>query len=404
MVELSLNQERCDFGQATARSRFSSLIRPFLLLGAFAIGCDRNQQAAKPPPDVEVLAVQQADVPVYGRWVGTLVGYVNADIRAQVTGYLVLQDYQEGEFVKTGHRLFQIDPRPFKAALDQAKGKLGQAKAQQGKTQLDVNRYTPLAAKGAVSKEDLDNAVQANLSAKADVEAAEAAVELAQVNLDFTKVASPIDGIAGLVNAQVGDLVGPTGPLLTTVSTVDPIKVIFTVSEQQYINFHHQHPGAQREVALRKLRLELILADGSIYPEIGRWGATQREVGIDTGSLQVQGIFANPGNFLRPGQFARVQTQLSVRTGALLVPQRAVAQVQGAYQVYVVDSQHKVHVVPVEVGERTGLNWVIEKGLKLGDTVVVEGLQKVREGVEVNPRPAQATAPSTNPATAAEKE
>jgi membrane fusion protein (multidrug efflux system) len=197
----------------------------------------------------------------------------------------------------------------------------------------------------------------------------------------------------------VGDLVGPAGPLLTTVSTVDPIKAIFTVSEQEYIHFHEQHPGAQREEALRKLKLELILADGSTYPEIGKWGATQREVGIETGALQVQGIFPNPGNFLRPGQFARVQAQLSVRKGALLVPQRAVAQVQGADQVDVVDSQNKVHVVPVQLGERTGLNIVIEKGLKPNDRVVVEGVQKVREGMEVNPHQAQVTEASTKPAT-----
>jgi membrane fusion protein (multidrug efflux system) len=389
-----------DFVRLSARSRFSSFIRPLLLLGAFAFGCDGKPQAAKPPPtDVEIVAVQQADVPVYGRWVGTLVGYVNADIRGQVTGYLLSQDYQEGEFVHKRDLLFQIDPRPFKAALDQAKGRLGQAKAQLGKTDLDVKRYTPLAANGAVSKEDLDNAVQANLSAQADVEAAEAAVELAQVNLDFTRVVSPIDGIAGLVNAQVGDLVGPAGPLLTTVSTVDPIKAIFTVSEQEYINFRHEHPGAQREAALRKLKLELILADGSTYPQTGKWGATQREVGIETGALQIQGIFPNPDNFLRPGQFARVQTQLSMRKGALVVPQRAVAQVQGADQVDVVDSQNKVHVVPVEVGERIGLNCVIEKGLKPNDRVVVEGVQKVREGMEVNPRLAQVTEASTKPAT-----
>jgi membrane fusion protein (multidrug efflux system) len=399
-MERIFKPERHAFARLSTRSRFSSFIPKLLLLGVFTFGCDGKKQAAKPPPtDVEVIAVQQADVPVYGRWVGTLVGYVNADIRGQVTGYLLSQDYREGDLVHKGDLLFQIDPRPFKAALDQAKGRLGQAKAQLGKTQLDVNRYTPLAAHGAVSKEDLDNAVQANLSAKADVEAADAAVELAQVNLDFTRVISPIDGIAGLVQAQVGDLVGPAGPLLTTVSTVDPIKAIFTVSEQEYIHFHEQHPGAQREEALRKLKLELILADGSTYPQIGKWGATQREVGIETGALQVQGIFPNPGNFLRPGQFARVQTQLSVRKDALLVPQRAIGQVQGADEVDVVDIQNKVHVVPVQVGERTGLNVVIEKGLKLGDRVVVEGVQKVREGMEVNPHQAQVTEASTKPAT-----
>src|SRR5258708_6072526 len=203
-MERTFIQQCDDFVRLSTRSRFSSFIPPLLLLGAIAIGCDGKQQATKaPPPDVEIVAVQQADVPVYGRWVGTLVGYVNADIRGQVTGYLLSQDYREGDLVHKGDLLFQIDPRPFKAALDEAKGRRGQAKAQMGKTQLDVNRYTPLAAHGAVSKEDLDNAVQANLSAQADVEAAEAAVELAQVNLDFTRVVSPIDGIAGPVNAQV---------------------------------------------------------------------------------------------------------------------------------------------------------------------------------------------------------
>lgn len=400
-----INQERNDPTQLSAPFGFSWFVSSLLLLGTVAIGCNGKQQAAKsPPPDVEVAPVEQADVPIYGRWVGTLVGYVNADIRAQVSGYLLSQDYQEGKFVQKGALLFQIDPRPFKAALDQAKGKLGQAKAQLGKTQLDVKRYTPLAANGAVSKEDLDNAVQANLAAQADVEAAEAAVEQAQVNFDFTRVVSPIDGIAGLVNAQVGDLVGPTGPLLTTVSTINPIKVIYTVSEQEYIGFRREHPGAQREEALEKLQLQLILADGSVYPQTGRWAATQREVGIETGSLQVQGLFPNPGNFLRPGQFARVQAQMSMRKGALLVPQRAVGQVQGGYQVDVVDGQNKVHVMPVDVGERVGLNWVIEKGLKLGDRVIVEGLQKVREGTEVNPRPAEVTAASTKPAIVEQKD
>ena len=405
-MERTLNRERYDSVQLPARCRFSWFIRPLLLLGALTSGCDDKQQAAAPPPpDVDVVAVQQADVPVYGRWVGTLVGYVNADIRGQVVGYLLSQDYQEGSFVHKGDLLFQIDPRPFKAALDQAKGKLGQTKAQLGKTQLDVKRYTPLAANGAISKEDLDNAVQANLAAQADVEAAEAAVEQAQINLDFTRVVSPIDGIAGLVNAQVGDLVGPSGPLLTVVSTVDPIKAIYTVSDQEYIGFRHDHPDpVELAQARANMKLELVLADGSIYPLAGKWGATQREVGIETGSLQIEGLFPNPGNFLRPGQFARVQAQMSVHKGALLVPQRAVAQTQGSDQVEVVDDQNKGHIVPVQAGETVGLNRVIEKGLKPGDSVVVEGLQKVREGTEVNPGPGKITEAATKPAIPGQKE
>jgi len=405
-MERRFNQGSYDLVGLPRRSLFSWFIPPLLLVGAFASGCDdKPQAAAPPPPDVDVVAVQQADVPVYGRWVGTLVGYVNADIRGQVVGYLLSQDYQEGSFVHKGDLLFQIDPRPFKAALDQAKGKLGQTKAQLGKTQLDVRRYTPLAANGAISKEDLDNAVQANLAAQADVEAAEAAVEQAQINLDFTRVVSPIDGIAGLVNAQVGDLVGPSGPLLTAVSTVDPIKAIFTVSDQEYIAFRRDHPDpAELAEARANLKLQLVLADGSIYPLPGKWGATQREVGIETGSLQIEGLFPNPGNFLRPGQFARVRGQLSVRKNALLVPQRAVAQVQGADQVDVVDGQNKVHIVPVEVGDVVGLNWVIEKGLKPGDRVIVEGLQKVHEAMVVNPRPVPAAGASTKPAAVGPKE
>jgi RND family efflux transporter MFP subunit len=358
-------------------------------------------------PEVEVVQVQQQDVPIYGEWIGTLDGLVNADVRAQVTGYLMQQAYQEGSFVRKGQLLFQIDPRPFQAALDQAQGQLAQAKATlataeavQGRTQLDVNRYTPLAKAEAASQQDLDNSVQNNLAAKATVENAkaqiqtyEAAVENAKINLDFTRLIAPIDGIVGQAQLQVGALVTPSSGAATSVSTVDPIRVYFTVSEPQYLDWRRRFPTEEsREQADRNLQLQLILADGSTYPHYGKFYFADRQVDVGTGSIRLAGLFANPGNVLRPGGYARVRAVVRTQHDALLVPQRAVSELQGAYQVAVVDGSGTVNIRTVTVGDRIGSKWVISEGLKPGENVVAEGIQKVREGMHVNAKPFAADA------------
>lgn len=354
------------------------------------------------PPSVEVVQVIQKDVPVYGEWIGTLDGLVNADVRAQVTGYLMEQAYQEGSFVKKGQLLFQIDPRPFQAILDQSQGELAQAtatlanaEAVQGRTELDVKRYTPLAEAQAASQQDLDNAVQNNLAAKATVETAQAqikttqaAVETAKINLDFTRLVAPIDGIAGQAQLQVGALVTPNSGPVTSVSTVDPIKVFFTVSEAEYLAWRRRFPtDATRAAADKALRLQMILADGSTYGHEGRFDFANREVDIGTGAIRIAGLFPNPENVLRPGGYARVRAVVRVDQNALLVPQRAVSELQGSYQVAVVDADNKVQIRPVTVGEQVGSNWTIADGLKPGERVVAEGTQKVRVGIVVSPRP-----------------
>ena len=360
------------------------------------------QAAPRSVPEVQVVQVQQQDVPIIYEWIGTLDGLVNADVRAQVTGYLLIQGYQEGSFVKKGQLLFQIDPRPFKATLDQAEGQLAQAKAQlsnaeavQGRTELDVKRYTPLAKEQAAPQQDLDNAVQNNLAATASVETAkaqiktsQAAVETARINLEFTRLVAPIDGIVGQAQLQVGALVGPAAGPVTSVSTVDPIKVYFTVGEPQYLAFRKRFPTeASTRADQKTLRIELVLADGSTYPHLGSFDFADRQVNESTGTIRIAALFPNPNNILRPGGFAKVRVFVDVQHDALLVPQRAVSELQGSYQVAVVDSDNRIGVRPVTVGVQTDNRWVISDGLKPGDLVVVEGTQKVRPGMQVNPKP-----------------
>jgi RND family efflux transporter MFP subunit len=355
-----------------------------------------------PSPDVQVVQVEQKDVPIFGEWIGTLDGFTNADVRAQVTGYLLRQGYQEGAFVKKGQLLFEIDPRPFQAAFDQADGQLAQAKAMlanaravQGRTELDVNRYTPLAKEQAASQQDLDNAIQNDLAARATVataqaqiKTAEAALETAEINLDFTRLVAPIDGIAGQAQLQVGALVNPGSGPVTSVSTVDPLKVYFTVSEREYLEWNRRFPTeTTRQAADKNLRLELILADGLPYPQQGTFYFADRQVNQSTGAIRIAGLFPNPGNILRPGGYAKVRTAVRVQQDALLVPQRAVAELQGGYQVAVVDGENKVSVRTVQVGERVGTQWIIAHGLKRGERVVVEGAQRLRPGMQVNPQP-----------------
>ena len=354
------------------------------------------------PPQVTVAPVVQKDVALYSEWIGTLDGFVNADVRAQVTGYLLQQDYKEGDPVNAGEMLFEIDPRPFQAALDQAEGQLAQATAQlanaqavQRRTQLDVNRYTPLAREQAASQQDLDNAVQNNLAALATVETtqaqiktAEAAVETAKLNLGFTRLTAPISGIAGQAQLQVGALVTTTTTPVTTVSTVDPIKVYFTVSESEYLAFNRRFPThGDREAQFKREPLDLILADGTTYAHPGYVYFADRAVDERTGSIRIAGLFPNPGNILRPGGYGKVRAANRIEKDALVIPQRAVSELQGGYQVAVVDSQNKVTIQPVEVGDRTGTDWIIKKGLKPGDRVVADGTQKVRPGMQVDPKP-----------------
>ena len=402
-----------------------------------SVGCSTSTQGAKTsePPVVEVVEVQQKDVPIYTEWVGTTDGYVNADIKAQVSGYLLKQDYTEGSFVKKGQLLFEIDPRPFQAMVDQgegqlaqANGQLAQAKAQltqaeaqlavveanQVRTQLDVDRYAPLAKQQAITQQDMDNATQNNVAAKAQVQAAKAqietaraqiqganaaiqavtaTVETAKLNLSFTRLTSPIDGLAGVAQQQVGALVSPAGGPVTTVSTVDPIKVNFTASEQEYLDFHRRYATpATLDAARKGLRLELILADGSIYNQTGTFYFADREVSTSTGSIRVAGLFPNHEELLRPGQYGRVRTTLKTKDGALLIPQRAVTEMQGTYQVAVVGSDNKISIRNVKTSDRVGSLWIVDDGLKPGERVVAEGVQKVRPGMTVNPKPYNAPA------------
>jgi membrane fusion protein, multidrug efflux system len=353
-----------------------------LIVLSMAVGCKKESPTAPPPPTVEVVSVNQKDVPIYKEWVGALDGYVNAVIRAQVAGYLIKQNYREGELVKKGQVLFEIDPRTFQASLDQAKGQLAQQKARHDTAKANLARIRPLAEKNAVSQKDLDDAVGAELSTRSSVEAAQAAVEEAQLNLGFTKITSPVDGIAGIAKAQLGNLVGPSMQTeLTSVSTVDPIKAYINVSEQEYLKVNASNPNPE------KIPLELILADGSVYPHKGHFALADRQIDPTTGTLKVGSLFANPGNKLRPGGYGLVRAVMSVKKGALLIPQRSVTDMQGKYLVAVVGADNKIAIRPVKVAERIGSDWIIEDGLKPGEKIVVEGTQKVKPDMVVNPQP-----------------
>ena len=419
---------------------------------AVVIGRERNRPPAPNSPlEVDVVQVKEEDVPLYSEWIGTTDGLINADIRAQVSGYLIRKDYTEGAFVRQGQLLFEIDPRPFEAVLNQAKADLAKAEAQRGqtlsqldqaeaqlaqansqllqaqanqqKTQLDVNKFTPLLARHAVTQQDVDNAVQSNEAAKAQVDAARsqikaaaaavgtarasivaadaqvnsssAIVKTAELNLGFTRIVSPIDGIVGIAAAQVGDLVSPTSDILTTVSTVHPIKVYFTVSEQEYLAYVKQNPTqAQRADAERQLELQLILSDGSTYPQVGRFYVADRQVDAQTGSIRVGAIFPNADNILRPGQYGRVRAITSIQKGALLVPQRAISQIQGLYRVAVVGNDNRVVLRTVTPGATVGQMWVVQDGLKPGEIVLVDGTQRIAPGTTVKPRPFVPTPPT----------
>jgi RND family efflux transporter MFP subunit len=356
-----------------------------LLLLLFA-ACSNKGAAAPPPPVVEVAAVVQQDTPIYGEWVATLDGFVNAQIQPRVPGYIIRQAYKEGSIVLKGDLLFEIDPRPFKAALDQAKAQLAQAKAQLGKASLDVERDKPLAEARAIARGQLDTEIQAKLGAEALVQAAKANVEQARLNMEFTQVTSLVSGIAGIAKVQIGNLVSPTS-VLTSVSQVDPIKAFFTVSEQEFTDFHRRFPTEQSvQEQRRRMPLELLLSDGSVYEHLGTIYFADREVNPATGAIRIAGVFPNPNNLLRPGSYGRVRASPKTYTGALLIPQKAVIELQGSHQVAVVGDDNKVSIRPVTVGERVGKLWIVTEGLKPGERVVIEGLLKVRDGSPVNVR------------------
>ncbi len=412
-----------------AQTRVSAGARPYfavactiLAIAAGSGGCRQKEtvRAAPPPVEVEVATVTARDVPIVREWIGTLDGRVNAEIRGQVTGYLLRQAYQEGAFVRKGQLLFEIDPRPFEATLDQARANLAhaesgvqqatsnlaQTQARLGKADLDVKRYTPLVKTKAISQEEMDNAIQSQLEAKATTEAAQAAIVTAraavtavkaavydaEVKLGFTRIKSPIDGIAGLAKIQVGDLVSPSGSVLTTVSTVNPIKAYFSVSEQEYLEQYRSTKGAGPNEWAKNL--ELVLADGSVYPHKGTFFMTDREVDVGTGALRLAALFPNPGNVLRPGQYGRVRATVGLRKAAALVPQRAVTELQGTYQIAAVGADNKIAIRGVRLGERVGSLWLVEEGVQPGERIVVEGIQRVRNGATVSVRQA-APAPAS---------
>ena len=392
------------------------------------VGCAQSKASMQlPPPEVLVACPVQRDVPLHSEWVATLDGYTNAEIRPQVSGYLIKQNYKEGSEVSKGQVLFEIDPRPFQANLDRAQGalaaakgqvsrskadlarakaQLAEAQAQLGKTTIDVDRDTPLVAQGLLQKRSWTPRCRAKLAAQASVESAqaaiesaqaaiesaqaevkadEAAVERAELDLGWTKVTSLVDGIAGIAQVQMGNLVGPNSQL-TSVSQVDPIKVYFPVSEQEYLRAKHV---SGQPIDLFDSSPELILADGTVYRQKGKILLTDRQVDTATGTIRLVAAFPNPGNILRPGQYGRIRIQTGVKKGALLVPQSAVKEIQGGYQVALLTADKKASIRPVKAGEKVGTMWVIDDGLKLSDQVVVEGIANLKDGTAVAPRPAK---------------
>lgn len=378
---------------------------PLVLLSVLIQACTNSEaqapQAAAPTPTVSVVEVRPQSVPVSTEWIATLDGFVNAQIRPQVSGYLIRTTYREGSVVSRGQVLFEIDSRPFEAALAQAEAQLALAKAQLGRAERDVARNTPLAKERAIPQSQLDNDIQAHLAAQASVKAADASIETATLNLEFTKVRSLIDGVAAIATAQIGDLVGPT-TLLTTVSQVDPIRAYFSLSEREYLQAAQRINGSSTREGLWGTGddLALFLADGSKYPRRGRFLAADREIDPRTGTIRISAAFPNPSRVLRPGQYGRVQATTQVVEQALLVPQRAVAELQGSTQVRIVDAQNTVRLVTVALGNRVGQDWIVKDGLQAGARVVMDGPQ-LRDGTAVQTRPYSEASPAPPAATGA---
>jgi RND family efflux transporter MFP subunit len=349
-------------------------------------GCAQKNSSPAGAPQVQVARVVERDVSIYGEWVATLDGYVNAQIQPQVSGYLIKQDYREGSLVHKDDVLFEIDPRPFQAVLDQAKAQLAQAEAQLGNATLNVNRDIPEAEANAIPRSQLEGDTQTQMAAKATVAAGLAAVEQAALNLSFTKVRSLIGGIAGIAQVQVGNLVTPS-TVLTSVSQVDPIKTYFPISGEEYLRIADKiNPDTVNLLSSASpIPLQLILSNGSTYARSGSILFADRQVDQQTGTIRIAGAFANPGNILRPGQYAKVRAVTQILKGALLIPQRAVSQLQGSAQVAVVGADNKITIRAVQTGERVDTMWVITSGLTVGDRVVAEGVQKVKDGSTVTP-------------------
>ncbi len=361
------------------------LLAPLLLL---LVGCEEKKVAGPPPPpDVDVVDVVQKDVPIYSEWVAQLNGDTNAQITPKVQGYVLRKNYNEGYYVKKGELLFEIDPRPFEAALDQANAQLAVTKANLSRTETDVVRDTPLAAQNAIPQKQLDNDLAAQAAAKAQVEAAKAMVEQAKLNLEWTKVYSPIDGIAGVANSQVGDLVGTTTKM-TTISKVNPIRAYFSISENMFLQTAVKINDIVRGLSSNTgPAIEYIQANEEVYPVKGKIILVNREVTTQTGTIQMAAEFSNPDAILRPGGFGRVRMQTGFVKGAMLIPQRAVVEVQGAYQAVVVGADNRAAYRPIKVGDRFGTNWIVTDGLKPGEKVIAQGFQKVRDGMVVSPKP-----------------
>src|SRR5215471_9158171 len=375
---------------------------------AISAGCSKKEAPPPPPPTVEVAPVVQKDVAIYEEWIGTLDGNVNAEIRPQIEGYVLKQTYKEGFAVRSGETLFEIDPRQFQATYDQAKGALSQYQATLANAKTTVNRYRPLAAEKAISQQELDDAETQQRTAQANVESAQAALEKAKLDLGWTKITSPIDGIAGVAKSNVGDLVNRL-TVMTTVSQVNPIKVYFSPSEQEYLGWVAKNGPVEKTLTrnaktLEEGRLQLILADGSTFPHRGKTFLVGREVDVKTGTIQLAGVFPNPGDVLRPGQYAKVRVSIDVKKGAILVPQRAVSELQGSYQVGVVGSDNKATIKVVKTGPVQGSMWVIEEGLNPGDRIIVEGIQRVRSGITVVPKEAGSGTEGEAPKADASKE
>ncbi len=390
-----------NFLASAGSSKWIALIMTVALLTANGCTSKSAPPPAMPPPTVGFVTVTQQDVQIYGNWVATLDGYVNANIQPQVSGYLIRQNYREGSYVHKGDVLFEIDPRPFQALLDQAKGQvaqargqLGQSQAQLGLAQINVKRDTPLAQAHAIAQSQLDNDLQAQKqnealisSGQASIQAAQAAVETAQLNLGFTKVRSLVDGVAGQATTQIGNLVGPS-TVLTAVSQVNPIKAYFPISEQEYLRIADKiKPGIDLLRSRNPVPLELTLANNTVYRFPGRILFADRQVDPSTGTIRIVAAFNNPGNVLRPNQFGRIRAVIAVEKQALLIPQRAVTELQGRYQVASLTPDNKVSVRSVEVGNRLGQMWIVTKGLQAGDRVVSEGTSKVRDGASVSASP-----------------
>lgn len=391
-------------------SRHSTFLpRPALLIALPVLGlggCEKKIPAPAPPPEVLVTVVRPENVAIYDDFVGTLEPSVNASIQARVQGYLTAQNYEEGRFVRKGDLLFQINPIPFEVALAQAKAALAQAQVEEKQAEAIAKRNQQLFPQKAISEQERDNAVFQAQAAAANVEGQLAAVRQAQVNLDYASVKSPIDGIAGFARAQVGDLVGPSTGILTTVSTVDPIKAYFTVPDQRYVAYTQRWAGNPEGRAdhERQLEFELILANGTTYPHKGRLFAVANDVDVRTGAQRIATVFPNPDNALRGGQFARVRMRVQIPENALLVPQRAVTDLQGSFQVIVIGGDNRAEIRPVKMGRRVEQRWIVEEGLKPGERIVVEGTQKARPGISVNPKPwtpPSTPAPAPTPAPAA---